>query len=134
MGNVPAAAMQLRYKARLHELCQQNRWEKPTCTVRREGPDHAPTFHATITVNSAEYQTPKKGVPTIKRAQDLAAMVALFAHQWPPRPPQSGGAEFHPPEEGTVASAAMLGLSVVLSPPLPPQPGGLDYSLFFFSS
>uniref|UniRef100_A0A0D9V6A1 beta-glucosidase n=1 Tax=Leersia perrieri TaxID=77586 RepID=A0A0D9V6A1_9ORYZ len=44
------------YKSRLQELCQQRLWAPPEYTHRRGGPDHAPLFGATVSVNGAEFE------------------------------------------------------------------------------
>nr|CDM87076.1 unnamed protein product [Triticum aestivum] len=53
------------YKASLNNLWQRRRWAAPVYTDRREGPDHAPTFHSTVAVGGAEFSSPASGSRTL---------------------------------------------------------------------
>ncbi|KAE8771498.1 double-stranded rna-binding protein 1-like isoform x1 [Hordeum vulgare] len=74
-------------KVNLNKLCQQRRWAAPAYTDRREGPEHASRFHATVAVGGAEFSSPASaGSRTLLQAQDLAARAAL--EHLPAPPPQ----------------------------------------------
>ncbi|XP_066355934.1 double-stranded RNA-binding protein 1-like [Miscanthus floridulus] len=59
------------------ELCQKRRWSRPEYRHTREGPDHAPHFHATVDVNGVRFSSPGTGMTKLKQAYHLAAKVAF---------------------------------------------------------
>ncbi|KAF7026486.1 hypothetical protein CFC21_038596 [Triticum aestivum] len=66
------------FTSKLHNLCQKLRWPAPANADRREGPDHAPTFHATVAVGPAVFRSPAAPRPrTRKQVRDLAARAAF---------------------------------------------------------
>lgn len=66
------------FTSKLHNLCQKLRWAAPVYTDRREGPDHEPTFHATVAVGRAEFRSPAASRSrTRNQARDLAARAAF---------------------------------------------------------
>ncbi|CAN0829678.1 Double-stranded RNA-binding protein 1 [Linum grandiflorum] len=78
-------------KSALNELCQRQRWSVPVYSTTRHGAVHAPRFHATVTVNGADF-APESYATSVKGAESDAAGVALqhlsaVAAQAPPRPP-----------------------------------------------
>ncbi|KAF0905165.1 hypothetical protein E2562_000961 [Oryza meyeriana var. granulata] len=59
----------------------------------RRGPDHAPLFGATVSVNGAEFRTPDNSAQSAEEAHNIAAKAAfehLSSLPLPPPPPPSG--------------------------------------------
>nr|CDM87075.1 unnamed protein product [Triticum aestivum] len=77
------------FTSKLHNLCQKLRWPGPAYADRCEGPDHAPTFHATVAVGRAVFRSPAAPGPrTRNQVRDLAARAAfevLAGWEAPPR-------------------------------------------------
>ncbi|CAN0884753.1 Double-stranded RNA-binding protein 4 [Linum grandiflorum] len=77
-------------KSALNELCQRQRWPAPVYSTTRYGSDHAPRFHATVTVNGTAFASESEA-KSVKDAQADAARVAFqqfsaAAAQAPPPP------------------------------------------------
>ncbi|KAF6169788.1 hypothetical protein GIB67_034180 [Kingdonia uniflora] len=64
------------YKSRLNELCHQNIWTLPNYKSSREGPDHNPSFKASVLVNGVSFGTPVL-CKSSKEAQNEAARIAF---------------------------------------------------------
>ncbi|KAL5999349.1 HLA class II histocompatibility antigen, DR beta 4 chain [Asimina triloba] len=77
------------YKSRLQELCHQKSWSLPTYTSSKDGPDHCPTFNATVSVNGIDFHAPNSAKSS-KDAQNEAAKIAFHhfttPHPLPPSP------------------------------------------------
>ncbi|KAF0889777.1 hypothetical protein E2562_031456 [Oryza meyeriana var. granulata] len=67
------------YKSWLQELCQPRRWAPPKYAHRRVGPNHAPLFGATVSVNGAEFRMPDDSARSAKEAHNIPAKAA-FEH------------------------------------------------------
>uniref|UniRef100_A0A804QI01 DRBM domain-containing protein n=1 Tax=Zea mays TaxID=4577 RepID=A0A804QI01_MAIZE len=65
------------YKSRLQELCQKRRWASSLYEPTREGPAHAPLFHATVIVNGERFSSRDEGEKSLKEAYNLTAMAAF---------------------------------------------------------
>ncbi|KAL5725320.1 hypothetical protein ACHQM5_008475 [Ranunculus cassubicifolius] len=66
------------YKAKLQEICQLHQWSLPTYSSNRDGPDHCPTFRASVVVNGVSFDS-SHFCKSSKDAQNDAAMLA-FQH------------------------------------------------------
>ncbi|KAI9082382.1 hypothetical protein K1719_035805 [Acacia pycnantha] len=78
------------YKMRLQELCHQKRWGLPRYSAMKDGPDHIPSFKASVFVNGLNFDCfgPSSSG---KLAQNDAAMLAFlhFTSSEPPLPSPS---------------------------------------------
>lgn len=63
-------------KNQLQELAQRSCFNLPSYACRREGPDHAPRFKASVTFNGETFESPGYS-PTLRQAEHAAAEVAL---------------------------------------------------------
>ncbi|CAN1292772.1 Double-stranded RNA-binding protein 4 [Linum perenne] len=64
-------------KSVLNELCIKNKWQSPVYSTTKHGPDHIPTFHATVTVNDATFAS-ESVAKSSKEAQNDAARIAVL--------------------------------------------------------
>ncbi|XP_054797677.1 double-stranded RNA-binding protein 1-like [Prosopis cineraria] len=75
------------YKTKLQELCHQKRWVLPRYSAMKDGPDHIPSFKASVSVNGLTFDSlvPRS---SSKLAQNEAAMLAFlhFTSSDPPSP------------------------------------------------
>ncbi|XP_028752538.1 double-stranded RNA-binding protein 1-like [Neltuma alba] len=65
------------YKTKLQELCHQKRWGLPRYTAMKDGPDHIPSFKASVSVNGLTFDSPGP-CSSSKLAQNKAAMLAFL--------------------------------------------------------
>ncbi|CAL0333647.1 unnamed protein product [Lupinus luteus] len=71
------------YKTKLQELCHDRNLGLPKYYTMKDGPDHMPTFKATVYVNSVTF-TSLATFTSSKQAQNQAAMLAFNALSSPP--------------------------------------------------
>ncbi|XP_021760189.1 double-stranded RNA-binding protein 5-like [Chenopodium quinoa] len=64
------------FKNQLQELAQRSCFNLPSYSCRREGPDHAPRFKASVNFNGEVFESPGYS-PTLRQAEHAAAEVAL---------------------------------------------------------
>ncbi|XP_021727525.1 double-stranded RNA-binding protein 3-like [Chenopodium quinoa] len=64
------------FKNQLQELAQRSCFNLPSYACRREGPDHAPRFKASVNFNGEIFESPGYS-PTLRQAEHAAAEVAL---------------------------------------------------------
>lgn len=64
------------FKNQLQELAQRSCFNLPSYACRREGPDHAPRFKASVNFNGEIFESPSYS-PTLRQAEHAAAEVAL---------------------------------------------------------
>ncbi|KAL3613117.1 HLA class II histocompatibility antigen, DR beta 4 chain [Castilleja foliolosa] len=104
-------------KIKLNELCQERRWEMPMYATTKYGPDHAPHFAASLTVNGQVFYTPVL-CKSSKEAQNTCAQIAFDCLNAYSSPPQ-----VHRPT-GSISAPATATLQVVRpyapSPTVPP--------------
>lgn len=65
------------YKSKLQELCHKKDWELPVYTAAKDGPDHCPSFTATVRVRDQIFESPPNVYKSSKEAQNLAAKTAF---------------------------------------------------------
>lgn len=65
------------YKTKLQEMCQKKKWGLPKYTYVKEGPDHNPSFKASVVVNGVTFDTTNDSSSS-KDAQNHAARLAVF--------------------------------------------------------
>lgn len=82
MANTSPATHLVNPVGALQELCQKNKYSMPLYEHSKEGPDHMPTFSATVTVNvfNRELSGSCTGAPSKKEAAKLAAINLLNAY------------------------------------------------------
>nr|KYP60890.1 Ribonuclease 3 [Cajanus cajan] len=73
------------YKTQLQELCHKRRWGLPKYSAMKDGPDHMPSFKASVHVNGATF-TSLGAFTSLKEAHNQAAMHAFlnFSSGTPP--------------------------------------------------
>ncbi|OIW06135.1 hypothetical protein TanjilG_22357 [Lupinus angustifolius] len=71
------------YKTKLQELCHDRKLGLPKYYTKKDGPDHMPTFKATVYVNSVTC-TSLATFTSSKQAQNQAAMLAFNTFSSPP--------------------------------------------------
>ncbi|KAF1885271.1 hypothetical protein Lal_00029160 [Lupinus albus] len=64
------------YKTKLQELCNDRKLGLPKYYTIKDGPDHMPTFKATVYVNTVTF-TSLSSFTSSKQAQNQAAMLAF---------------------------------------------------------
>ncbi|XP_017238811.1 double-stranded RNA-binding protein 1 isoform X2 [Daucus carota subsp. sativus] len=64
------------YKTKLQELCQQKKWALPKYSYVKEGPDHNPSFKASVVVKGVTFDT-EIASNSSKDAQNDAARLAV---------------------------------------------------------
>ncbi|CAJ1964220.1 unnamed protein product [Sphenostylis stenocarpa] len=62
------------YKTKLQELCHQRRWGLPKYSAVKDGPDHIPSFKASVYVNGVSF-TSSSASSSLKEAKNQAAML-----------------------------------------------------------
>ncbi|XP_052185331.1 double-stranded RNA-binding protein 1-like [Diospyros lotus] len=67
------------YKSKLQELCHQKGWELPQYSVIKDGPDHNPSFTATVTVGDLRFHTPSHAYPTHTSKLSLRLVYRILA-------------------------------------------------------
>ncbi|KAL2619018.1 hypothetical protein AAZV13_08G280000 [Glycine max] len=65
------------YKAKLQELCHQRKWGLPRYSAMKDGPDHMPSFKASVYVNRVTFTS--GAFRSLKEAKNHAAMLAFFS-------------------------------------------------------
>ncbi|KAF7152690.1 hypothetical protein RHSIM_Rhsim01G0197600 [Rhododendron simsii] len=65
------------YKTKLQEVCQGNKWGLPKYSCIKDGPDHAPHFRASVSVNGVSFDSPSVSKSS-KHALNEAAMLAFL--------------------------------------------------------
>ncbi|RDX71492.1 Double-stranded RNA-binding protein 3, partial [Mucuna pruriens] len=66
------------YKTELQELCHKRRWGLPKYSAMKDGPDHMPSFKASVYVNGVTFTS--SGVSSsLKEAHNQAAMLAFLS-------------------------------------------------------
>ncbi|TKY46846.1 Double-stranded RNA-binding protein 1 [Spatholobus suberectus] len=65
------------YKTKLQELCHQRRWGLPKYSAMKDGPDHMPSFKASVYVNGVTF-TSAGALSSLKEAHNQAAMFAFL--------------------------------------------------------
>ncbi|XP_050876295.1 double-stranded RNA-binding protein 1 [Lathyrus oleraceus] len=65
------------YKTQLQQLCQQRRWSLPKYSAMNDGPQHKPSYKASVLVNDATF-TSSDTFNSTKEAQNQAAMRAFL--------------------------------------------------------
>ncbi|XP_029128483.1 double-stranded RNA-binding protein 1 [Cajanus cajan] len=65
------------YKTQLQELCHKRRWGLPKYSAMKDGPDHMPSFKASVHVNGATF-TSLGAFTSLKEAHNQAAMHAFL--------------------------------------------------------
>ncbi|XP_050879766.1 double-stranded RNA-binding protein 1 [Lathyrus oleraceus] len=65
------------YKTQLQQLCQQRRWSLPKYSAMNDGPQHKPSYKASVLVNDATF-TSSDTFSSSKEAQNQAAMRAFL--------------------------------------------------------
>lgn len=58
-------------------MCQKKKWGLPKYTYVKEGPDHNPSFKASVVVNGVTFDTTNDSSSS-KDAQNHAARLAVF--------------------------------------------------------
>ncbi|KAK7305077.1 hypothetical protein VNO77_42976 [Canavalia gladiata] len=66
------------YKTKLQELCHQRRWGLPRYSALKDGPDHMPSFKASVFVNGVTF-TSSGAFSSSKEAHNQAAMLAFLS-------------------------------------------------------
>jgi len=66
------------YKTRLQELCHKRKWGLPSYSAMKDGPDHIPSFKASVHVNGVIF-TSYSASSSLKEAENKAAMVAFLS-------------------------------------------------------
>ncbi|KAA8518385.1 hypothetical protein F0562_015732 [Nyssa sinensis] len=89
------------YKSKLQELCHQQSWNLPEYSTSKEGPDHGPSFKATVTINGVAFETPDK-CRSSKDAQNKAAKLAFDHFTAAPKTPQHSPNK--PPCDASISS------------------------------
>jgi len=64
------------FKTKLQQLCHQRRWSLPKYTATNDGPQHKPSFNASVHVNGVTF-TSSDTFNSSKEAQNQAAMKAF---------------------------------------------------------
>jgi len=64
------------FKTKLQQLCHQKRWTLPKYTATNDGPQHKPSFNASVHVNGVTF-TSSDTFNSSKEAQNQAAMKAF---------------------------------------------------------
>ncbi|KAL2322610.1 hypothetical protein Fmac_026989 [Flemingia macrophylla] len=65
------------YKTQLQELCHRRKWGLPKYSAVKDGPDHMPTFKASVYVHGATF-TSSAAYTSLKQAHNQAAMHAFL--------------------------------------------------------
>ncbi|KAF7831603.1 double-stranded RNA-binding protein 1-like [Senna tora] len=60
------------YKTKLQELCHKRRWGLPKYSIMKDGPDHIPSFKASLSLNGLTFDSLEPSTSS-KHAQNLAA-------------------------------------------------------------
>ncbi|CAN1729582.1 Double-stranded RNA-binding protein 1 [Linum perenne] len=63
-------------KSALNDLCNKNRWLSPLYSTTKQGPDHSPTFHATVTVNGTTFAS-ESAAMSLKQSHNDVARIAV---------------------------------------------------------
>ncbi|XP_022642564.1 double-stranded RNA-binding protein 1-like [Vigna radiata var. radiata] len=66
------------YKTKLQELCHKRKWGLPRYSAMKDGPDHIPSFKASVHVNGLIF-TSSSASSSLKEAKNKAAMVAFLS-------------------------------------------------------
>ncbi|KAB1226862.1 Double-stranded RNA-binding protein 1 [Morella rubra] len=69
------------YKTKLQELCHKKQWGSPQYSTMKDGPDHDPSFKASVSVNGHLFHSPVL-FKSSKAAQNDSAKLA-FQHYFP---------------------------------------------------
>ncbi|KAL3642799.1 HLA class II histocompatibility antigen, DR beta 4 chain [Castilleja foliolosa] len=88
------------YKSKLKELCQRRSWQLPEYSTAKDGPDHMPSFTASVTVHGLVFDTPAQ-CKSSKDAQNTCARIA-FDHL---SDLSSVAQVFHPTESASATAA-----------------------------
>ncbi|XP_022728724.1 double-stranded RNA-binding protein 1-like [Durio zibethinus] len=65
------------YKSKLQELCQQRQWALPRYSSMKDGPDHNPSFKASVFLNGTSFHS-SASCKSCKEAQNDAAKSAFL--------------------------------------------------------
>lgn len=65
------------YKSKLQELCQQRQWALPRYTAMKDGPDHNPSFRASVLLNGTAFHS-SVSCKSSKAAHNEAAKSAFL--------------------------------------------------------
>ena len=65
------------YKTQLQQLCQKKRWSLPKYSAMNDGPQHNPSYKASVLVKDVIF-TPSDTFSSSKEAQNQAAMRAFL--------------------------------------------------------
>jgi len=74
---IPVCVTVKMYKAKLQELCHQRKWGLPRYSAMKDGPDHMPSFKASVYVNRVTFTS--GAFRSLKEAKNHAAMLAFFS-------------------------------------------------------
>ncbi|XP_027931382.1 double-stranded RNA-binding protein 1-like [Vigna unguiculata] len=66
------------YKTKLQELCHKRKWGLPSYSAMKDGPDHIPSFKASVHVHGVIF-TSSSASSSLKEAKNQAAMVAFLS-------------------------------------------------------
>ncbi|KAJ1410269.1 Double-stranded RNA-binding domain [Sesbania bispinosa] len=66
------------YKTKLQELCHKRRWGLPKYSAMKDGPDHIPSFKASVYVNGTTFTSPG-AFSSSKEAHNQAAKIAFLS-------------------------------------------------------